>query len=109
MTVKTKAKTFESWMRHNFTKDEMKDIAEHGASCGFPGLTYYSDTVSLHDTFEDDIWDALYEECENMGSNNVMELIASFGGAKDVGSIDQFKNLLVWFMAERIAYRITES
>jgi len=96
-----RAKSFEGWFNANL-KDYKRDIAEHGANLGYPGITYYRDTVALYDKFTDEIWDALYDEAEGNGQT-ILELIASFNGAKDVGSDDQFKNLLVWYMCERIA------
>lgn len=103
---KQKKGSFGAWMHRNFTKDEMKDIVNHGANCGYHHLTYYSDTVKLHDKFEDEIWDKLYEDAENQDMG-IMEFIASFNGGKDIGNLSQLKNLLVWFMAEETARKLT--
>lgn len=97
-----RAKTFDQWIEANL-KDDLQDIAEHGADSGFSGITYYKDTVSLYDKFTEEIWDALEEDRQEFGNNNILELIASFNGAKDVGSDSQFKNLLVWYYVERYA------
>lgn len=105
--IKTKAKSFEGWFRRNFTKDEMRDMVEHGANVGFHSITYYSDTVSLYDRFVDDIWEMLWSDAEQYGQT-ILEFIASFNGAKDVGGDEQFKNLLVWYACEKLAYQITE-
>ncbi len=96
-----RAKTFKQWMKANL-KDSMQDIANHGADQGYPGLTYYKETCQLYDKFKEEIWDALEEDREDMGYKNIFELIATFGRA-DAGSDEEFKNLLVWYMAERIA------
>lgn len=103
------AQTFEAELRELFDNepDTMRDLATHGAAGGFPGLTYYTDTVALHDKHEDEIWDALNEDAEDQGVT-IPALIASFGGAENVGSMTQLKNLLTWYMAERIAHRITD-
>jgi hypothetical protein len=37
-----------------------------------------------------------------------LALIASFGGASDVCNNHTFKNLLVWYAAEKMAYELTE-
>jgi hypothetical protein len=100
--------TFADELRQTFGDDEdgratMRDLATYGASGGFPGLTYYTDTVTLHDRHEDEIWDALNDDVENGGYGNILELLATFNGAKDVGSMTQLKNLLTWYMAERVA------
>ena len=96
-----RSKTFENWMKANL-KDYMQDLATHGAAAGFPGLTYYTDTAKLYAKFKDEIWDVLVQDAEDMGYSNVWELIASFGGS-DIGNATQMENLLVWYMAERIA------
>jgi len=96
-----RSKTFEGWFNANL-RESKGDIARHGADCGYPGITYYTDTVALYDKFEDEIWDALDEDAQSYGQT-ILELIASFNRAKDVGSGYQLKNLLVWYMCERIA------
>jgi len=98
---------FRNFMEGNLD-DYIEDIANQGASRGFPHLTYYDETGELYDKYSEEIWDALYEDTENFGNKNVLELIASFGGADDVGSDEQFKNLLVWYMAERTAREIMD-
>lgn len=97
--------TFRDWLEENMDADELRDLSEHGASGGFSGLTYYSETVALYDRFEDEIWDAMYEDAPVEGMS-ILSFMASLGGSKDVGSMDQLKNLLVWYMAERTAREI---
>lgn len=82
--------------------DYLPDIAEHGCAGGFPGLTYYSDTVTLFDKYRDEIFEILGEMADSMGQN-IPELIASFNGAADVGDFQQFANLCVWAAAEEVA------
>lgn len=105
--MQIRAKTFKSWMMANL-KESLPDIANHGADSGFPGITYYSDTVALYDKFEDEIWEALNEDAEDLGNSNPIELIATFNGAKNVSDATTFKNLLTWYMAERIAREYTD-
>ena len=84
-------------------EDTMRDLARSGADAGFPGITYYRDTVALYEAHESEIWDALAEDADDMGYPNPLALIATFGGAGNVGSDDQLRNLLCWYMAERVA------
>lgn len=98
-----RARSFRAWMKANFDEGYLRDITERGAVVGFPGLTYYKDTVALYDKFHDEIWEALYEDAESMGHKNILEMLGTFGGAENVGTDEQFKNLLVWYMAERVA------
>lgn len=97
-----RAKTFETWMKGNLDRGQLKDLAEHGADAGWPGLTYYTDTCKLYDRFKGEIWEWLLDDAESFGQS-VFEMIGCFGGAKDVGSCDQFENLVVWYAAERVA------
>lgn len=97
-----KPETFRAWFNKNL-KDYKSDIASHGCSGGFPYITYYSDTVALHDKFEAEIWDMLGDDAGDMGMN-VPELIASFNGSKDVLTMVAFKNLLVWYACEKLAH-----
>ena len=97
-----RSKTFKGWLRANFKNDELRDMVNCGVSGGFHGLTYYTDTVKLYERFNVEIWDSLYDEAEAQGYS-IPELIATFNGAKNVGDDRQFKNLLVWYMAEETA------
>lgn len=103
-----KCLTFREWMLNQFDHNELSDICTHGANAGWSGLIYYSDTSDLYEKYSEDIWGMLYEDYQSQGSASCLELIISFQGAKDVNSDDQFKNLLVWYAAERIAFEITE-
>ena len=98
-----RAKSFRAWMKAHFDEGSLRDLAQYGAQSGFPGLTYYKDTGALYDKFHDEIWEVLYEDAESMGHKNILEMLGTFGGAENVGTDDQFKNLLVWYMAERVA------
>lgn len=98
-----RAKTFRSWMRANFSTRELQEIAQRGADTGWHGLTYTSDTVKLFDRFSDEIWDMAVSDAEDMGSANVAEFISTFRRSDMLGSIDTFKNLMVWYAAEKIA------
>lgn len=99
--------TFREYIKTELA-DYLPDIARHGCAGGFPGLTYYSDTVALFDKFRDDIFEILGEMADSMGQI-IPELIASFNGAADVGNFDQFANLCVWATVEEIARQETEN
>ena len=53
-------------------------------------------------------WQMLWDSYEDFGHKNVLEMIASFGGAKDVSGMDQFKNLLCWYAIEERAHEIAD-
>lgn len=101
-----RAKTFKAWFKTNL-KDYAEDIANHGADCGYPGITYYTDTCALYNKFKDEIWEALINDAESYGQN-VFKMIAGFSGAKNVSDVTTFENLMTWYMAERTAREITD-
>lgn len=98
-------RTFRAWLEDKLGRDQIIELAEHGADTGWPGLTYYSETGALYGQYEDEIWQALEDDADSQGCTP-LALIASFNGAKNVHGNDQFRNLLVWFMAERTANEI---
>jgi hypothetical protein len=100
-----KPQSLKDWLKAELS-DYIDDIAEHGCAGGFPSLTYYTDTVAIHNRFEEEIWDWLSETSESVGHPHVCALISSFGGAEHVESIDQLKNLLVWATVESYAHDI---
>ncbi len=101
-------KTFKEWLTKNLDSTQIRDLAEHGADAGWPGLTYYKDTCKLYERYRGEIWDALENLRDNLGAKSIMEVIASFNSAGDIGTPDQFENALVWFMAEECARELSE-
>lgn len=96
--------SFKQEILDGFEHSELEDIVNHGCASACPGgYIFYNETSAAYDKHVEEIWDkldAMYEDC---GCKNILELIASFNGAKGVGSDYQFKNLLVWFYIEEIA------
>ena len=106
--MRIRAKTFRDWMKANFSKGELRELAQHGAEAGWHGLTYYSETTALYRRFADEIWETLIKDAEEHGYRNVFEFIATFRLA-DVANREQVENLLVWYMAERTAHRLVDA
>ncbi len=100
--------TFREWMINRFAYEELADISHHGVDGGWDGLTYYNDTADLYNRYHDEFWEMLFDDCKANGFNSIFELIASFYGA-DVTSDKEFKNLLVWYSAEKVATELTET
>ena len=100
--------TFKDWLLENL-KEELKDIANHGCEGGFTGLIYYHETSLLYDTYQKEIWEMLCEDAESFGDGNVLSFITSLNGSKNVSDEMTFKNLLVWYAAERLAHQIINS
>ena len=104
-------KTIKKWVLEE-VKDEtlhLEDVVKYGCVNGsVSSLIYYSDTVKFYDQFEDEIWDMLHENTESFGNNNILETIGQFNNAKNVGSLDQFKNLLVWYAVEETSRKLLD-
>jgi hypothetical protein len=81
----------------------MMEVCRHGASGGFGGFTYYTETSAFYNANEDDIWELLEQAAEGAGEKHPLALIATFQGAQDVHGDNQFKNLLAWFALEEVA------
>lgn len=91
--------------------EEYRDVLYGGCVSGTVGsLCYYRDTVAFHDKHEDAIWDLIHTEMQSMGeTDNMMQFIASWNGSDNVGSMDQFKNLLCWFAVETIVRQLSDA
>lgn len=87
----------------------LKDLMYVGCSSGMVShLIYYSDTTQFYNSFEAEIWELSAEQAESMGYDNTMILIANLKGADDVGSAEQFKNLMAWYAFEETARAIAD-
>ena len=96
--------TFMDWMRTNYTDEELQNIAQHGASAGFTGMTYFSETTELHDRYENELWNMLADDTVSYGHHNVAQFI---GEMADVSSMGELKNWIVWYAAESYARTLT--
>ena len=81
----------------------MEDVAEHGASSGFPGFTHYVDTTAFYDEYHGFIWAILGDECDDSGYESPLAIIADFTGVRTAWSDLTFKNLLAWYALEYVA------
>jgi len=79
------------------------DISKHGCSGGVCGIIYYNETVRFHDEHEKEIWDLLYEYAKEEGLK-LVDKVAQV--SKDVESLTQLKNQLVWWAVEVRAHEI---
>ena len=106
MPVEFKQDSIKEWLLAE-NPDIIEEIVEHGCSGGIvPELIYYADTSAFYEKYKDEIWERLWNMHNDMGTETVLHLIASFNGAKDVGSDLQFSNLLAWWACEDMAHEI---
>ncbi len=72
----------------NFDKDDIRTLAEHGASDGVSGLIYYAETSKLYDIFKDDIWNMIEDDL--FGSDKTpLQYIAELNGGENVAETQQ--------------------
>jgi len=72
----------------------------------FPCITYTADKICIFNRFQNEIWDMAVEEAESLGCKNVADMIAGFRRADMVENIGTFKNLMVWFACEKLAWEM---
>lgn len=89
--------SFEDWFLSNIDADSAHNLREHGASCGVGGLVYYSDTVPLFDTFQNEI--------ETIATDDDETELWQFAKGCDARGVTQLKHALVWAAAERLAFQ----
>lgn len=89
-------------VEHGVEIESFSDIANYGAQNGYSAITYYSDTTAFYNANKDDIWDYATDQAEELGEN-VLQMIANFNGAKNVGGVYQFENLMTWYIAEEVS------
>jgi hypothetical protein len=88
------------------TDDEVAEAGRQGADAGFPGFTYFKDTIKFYNDYEKEIWAVLVEQADQMGED-VLKFISSF--RTKVNSLDEFKNLLAWYALEEAGRYLEES
>jgi hypothetical protein len=88
----------------------LEDVTRYGGQSGMiPGMVYYTDTTAFYQTHKDEIWEMLSEDNEDMGEGgNIIAFIGTFNGAANVGSAEQFENLLAWYAYERAARKLLD-
>lgn len=106
MTMNT-TQTFREWFKENLMEDA-ENIANHGADGGYTELTWTNDCADTFDRFEEEIWSMAVEDAEDFGCKNVLEMISGFGRVDMADTIKGFKNLMLWYAAEKIAREIMD-
>tara|TARA_R110000796_G_scaffold20495_1_gene60907 strand:- start:156 stop:584 length:429 start_codon:yes stop_codon:yes gene_type:complete len=110
MTKKLVDETVEQFLLRGEKEERflITDVATHGCSGGtISELIYYNDNVQFYDDHEDEIWDELSNMADDLGET-IPFMISNFRGCKNVSDPKTFKNLLVWWICEHIATRISD-
>ena len=107
MPVEFKENSIKEWIINNLEEGQIADVVLEGCQSGIVSeLIYYSDSCAFYEQYEGEIWDRLDQMSCDMGEASILHLIATFNGAKSVGSHDQFRNLLAWWACEDVCREI---
>ena len=107
MPVEFKESSIKEWIINNLEEGQIADVVLEGCVTGIVSeLIYYADSCAFYEKYEGEIWDRLDQMSCDMGEASILHLIASFNGAKEVGSDLQFKNLLAWWACEDVCREI---
>ena len=87
---------------------DAENIYNHGISGCYPGFVWYNETCAFYQAYKDDIWEMLWDQHKEFGHKHILEMIASFTGANQVGGSDQFENLMAWYAAEEAARYVVD-
>lgn len=95
--------TFKQYIRETYSNEELKEIAEHGCQSGCAStLIYYHDTNAQYDHHAEELHEMVADYMQEFGQ------VPDFIG-QEFGNLVSFKNAVVWFCAELIAWEITNN
>ena len=104
MNMADMSKLTRAVLRHSgMTRDQLRDVCRGGADAGFPGFTYNTDAIRFYNRHEEEIYDLLRENADEMGYKSVDELTASFVRKDMLDDPGTRKVLLAWFALEECA------
>lgn len=98
-------------------RESLEDVCRHGASGGFSGFTYYTDTLAFYKAHKGDILDLAKQSASDFGQG-MLEMIQSFGCVGKDYSVDEIgealysgrgdasttiRNAMAWFALEEVA------
>jgi len=109
-----------SILRH-LDREQLEDVARHGADAGWSGFTYYSDTVAFYKAHKAEILALAQQMAEEFGQD-MIEMIRGFRCISNQGkpdystseiaealysgrgeSADLIRNAMAWFALEEVA------
>ena len=107
MPVEFKEDSIKEWVTNNLDEGQVAEVVLHGCAGGVVGeLIYYADTCAFYEKYKNEIWERLWDSHQDFGFDSTLHYIASFNGAADVGSDDQFSNLLAWWACEEVCREV---
>jgi hypothetical protein len=107
MPVEFKENSIKDWILNNLDEGQVAEVVLHGCSGGVVSeLIYYADSCAFYEKYKEEIWQRLWDSWSDFGGDSVLHFIATFNGADDVGSDDQFRNLLAWWSCEDVCREV---
>ena len=107
MPVEFKESSIKEWVTNNLEEGQVAEVVLHGCAGGVVGeLIYYADTCAFYEKYKNEIWERLWDSHQDFGFDSTLHYIASFNGAADVGSDEQFSNLLAWWACEDVCREV---
>ena len=98
-------------------REQLADVARHGADTGWPGFTYTADTVAFYRSHKSEILDLAKSMAEDFGQG-MLEMIQGFRCLNGEFSVDEIgealysgrgeyadtiRNAMAWFALEEVA------
>ena len=107
MPVEFKQDSIKDWILNNLDEGQVAEVVLHGCSGGVVSeLIYYADSCAFYEKYKEEIWQRLWDSWSDFGGDSVLHFIATFNGADDVGSDEQFRNLLAWWSCEDVCREV---
>jgi len=107
MPVEFKQNSIKDWILNNLEEGQVAEVVLQGCAGGVVSeLIYYADSCAFYEKYKEEIWQRLWDSWSDFGGDSVLHFIATFNGAADVGSDDQFRNLLSWWACEDVCREI---
>jgi len=107
MSVNFEESSIKEWILNNLEEGQIADVILEGCQSGVVGeLIYYSDSCAFYEKYKEEIWQRLWDSWSDLGGESPLHLIATFNGAAEVGSDDQFRNLMAWWACEDVCREI---
>ena len=104
-------------LRH-LDREQLRDVASHGADAGWAGFCYYSETCAFYKAHKADILDLAKQSASDFGQD-MLAMIAGFGCLRDMKlepteigealfsgrgeNADVIRNAMAWFALEEVA------
>lgn len=102
-------------------REQLEDVARHGADAGWPGFTYYSDTVAFYKAHKAEILARAEEDAKEFGQD-MIEMVRGFRclgnnskpdySPTEIGEAlfsgrgecaDLIRNAMAWYALEEVA------